>query len=415
MSQLTMAPALVPSGSAPLAESLRDRIHQRLAPFAEANSAKGYLSFAIDLVLYACGIAAVLLFEHWGAKLVGAMLAGGGLISLGSLSHEAAHRAVVKSKFGNQLISMVTFTLILFNYRLWVYDHHVLHHTSTNVKNHNFLSPLTLEEYRALSPIRRALYRAYHSRTGLGILLYYMIERWPSVHFYPGAWLPQRFRASAWRYTAVVGGYAVALLTLLVTVSTARGESAVLAVLLGFVMPYAFWFWVFSMTAFLQHTNPKLRWYRDPARVDSRPEALSMHVHVPFWLNHMSHYVLEHPVHHVAAAIPHYRLKEAQAALAELVPPSIFTMNFSLGNMSRVLRDCRLYDYDEHVWVDFAGKVTAIPVETAEARRLEAARPFEDLVTGRADAEASPGIFFPADPAAPDGGQAAAPKDEAKL
>ncbi len=56
--------------------------------------------------------------------------------------------------------------MILFNYRLWVYDHHVLHHGRTNVKDNNFLSPLTLAEYRALSPFHRALYRAYHSHTG---------------------------------------------------------------------------------------------------------------------------------------------------------------------------------------------------------------------------------------------------------
>src|SRR5690606_5128306 len=128
----------------------------------------------------ALGIAGVLLFDGVWGKIGGGLLAGLALVNLGSLSHEAAHRTVVKSKLGNKAIAVVTLTMILFNYRLWVYDHHVLHHGRTNVKHNNFLSPLTLDEYRAMPRLRRALYRSYHSPTGLGILLYFLLERWPT-------------------------------------------------------------------------------------------------------------------------------------------------------------------------------------------------------------------------------------------
>ena len=176
----------------------RAEVHARIAPYARANSFKGYTSFAIDVALYALGIAGVLFFDSLAGKIAGGLLAGIGVVNLGSLSHEAAHRALVKSRLGNKVLAVVSLTMIMFNYRLWIYDHHVLHHGRTNVKHNNFLSPLTLAEYRGLSRFRRALYRAYLSGSGLGILLYFLLERWPTVHFYPGAYLPQRFRASAW-------------------------------------------------------------------------------------------------------------------------------------------------------------------------------------------------------------------------
>ena len=401
MSKVLAAP---PTKSATAFQQLptRAELHARIAPYARADSFKGYKSFAIDIVLYALGIAGVLLFEALAGKIAGGLLAGAALVNLGSLSHEAAHRSMVRSKLGNKIVAVITLTMILFNYRLWIYDHHVLHHGRTNVKENNFLSPLTLAEYRGLSRFRRALYRAYHSETGLGILLYYMLKRWPGVHFYPGAWLPPKFRASAWGYTALLTAWMAALLGVLVLVPAARGESIAAVILCGFVLPYTIWFTTFAMTAFLQHTNPQLRWYRDVASMGSPAESTSVHVGIPHWMNHMTHYVLEHPVHHVSAMIPHYHLKQAQAALAGVAAPNIIAMRFTLGNMRDVLRRCRLYDYDAHAWLDFSGAVTAIPLDTSRKPSRQGSS--DGLLPDQAD-PGSPAIFFASDrataPAAP--------------
>jgi omega-6 fatty acid desaturase (delta-12 desaturase) len=370
-------------------------LHARIKPFARAVSFHGYKSFAVDLVLYALGIAGVLFFEGLAGKIGSGLLAGLALVNLGSLSHEAAHRSIVRSRLGNKVIAVVCFTMILFNYRLWIYDHHVLHHGRTNVKGDNFLSPITLAEYGAMSRFRRALYRAYHSGSGAGILLYFLLERLPTVHLYPGAWLPARFRASAWRYTALMAAYAVSLLSLLVLVASARGESAAVAVLCGFVLPAATWFTVFSMTVFLQHTNPQLRWYRNTSSIDAPPEALSVHVGMPHWINHMTHYAMEHPVHHVSAMVPHYNLKQAQAALAGMASPQLVTMPFTFGNLRDVLRRCKLYDYDAHVWTDFDGRTTAVPLDLGKSLARREAEVSGDLLPDDANPD-SPGIFFPA-------------------
>jgi omega-6 fatty acid desaturase (delta-12 desaturase) len=386
MSTVSAVP-LAKSHEAAPRRSSRAELHARIAPYARADSFQGYKSFVVDLALYAIGIAGVLFFGSILGKIAGGLLAGSALVNLGSLSHEAAHRAVVKSRLGNKVIAVVSMTLHLFNYRLWIHDHHVLHHGRTNVQHNNFLSPRTLAEYQAMSPLRRAIYRAYHSQTGLGVLLYFLLERWPTVHFYPGAWLPARHRASALRYAALMVAYAAALLGLVVSVSAG---SVIASVLCAMVLPYAVWFMVFSMTVFLQHTNPRLRWYRDLASVDAPPETLSVHVVMPHWINHMTHYAMEHPVHHLHAMVPHYRLKQAQAELAEMAAPDIIAMRFTVANMRDVLRRCRLYDYDAHTWVEFNGKVTAVPIGAETSRKRAAA----GLLPDQAE-PGSPGIFFP--------------------
>jgi omega-6 fatty acid desaturase (delta-12 desaturase) len=398
-----MSTALAASDSAPppavqLDEKdapTRARVHALIAPYTRANSFQGYKSFAVDLALYAIGIGAVLYFASVAGKIAGGLVAGAALVNLGALLHEAAHRAVVKSRLGNKVIAVVSMTVCLFNYRLWIYDHHVLHHARTNVKGNNFLSPITLAEYRGMSRLRRALYRAYHSRPGFGILLYFLVERWPTVHFYPGSWLPVRFRRSALGYAALQAAWAIALLASLVLGASASGASVAVSVLCGFVVPYLIWFATFSMTVFLQHTHPQVRWYRDAA--SSPPEALSVHVGIPHWINHMSHYGLEHPVHHVSAHIPHYRLKEAQAVLAGIASPPVIAMRFTAANLRDVVSRCRLYDYDAHAWMDFNGEVTARPVERGSMR--PAAQPSHGLLPDQID-PTSPGIFFPKERAA---------------
>jgi omega-6 fatty acid desaturase (delta-12 desaturase) len=393
MATITAAPAgaAIERRTAPPS---RAELHARIAPFAKPNSLKGYLSFAIDVALYALGIAAVVLADTLWLQIGGGLLAGLALVNLGSLSLEAAHRSMVKSKLGNKVIAVITLTMILFNYRLWIYDHHVLHHGRTNVKHNNFLSPHTLAEFRALPRWRRALYRAYHTPGGAGILLYYLLERWPTVHYVPGAWLPAKFRASAWGYAALMTAWMAALLSVLVLVPAARDASMLAAVLCGFVLPYTIWFTTFAMTAFLQHTNPQLRWYGDIAGMASPPEQLAVHVKIPHIVNHVTHYVLEHNVHHLSAMVPHYNLKRAQAALADVVDPGIIVMPFGWGTMNDVLRRCRLYDYEAHAWQDFDGAVTAIPIDSSR----RAATPKEltaDLLPDEAQ-PGSPGIFFPA-------------------
>src|SRR5690349_17971448 len=115
MSEVLAVP-LMTSRTGAAAPPTRAEIHARVAPFARANSFQGYKSFATDLALYALGLAGVLLSGNLALKIAGGILCGLALVSLGSLSHEAAHRSMVRSKLGNKVIAVVSFTMILFNF-----------------------------------------------------------------------------------------------------------------------------------------------------------------------------------------------------------------------------------------------------------------------------------------------------------
>jgi omega-6 fatty acid desaturase (delta-12 desaturase) len=256
----------------------------------------------------------------------------------------------------------------MFNYRLWIYEHHTLHHKQTNVREGNSWAPLSPAEYQAKGPIGRALYRLYRSPTGAGIGVYYLIERWFGGHFYPGSWLPVRFRPSAWRYTAVLAVYAVVAMSALAFLAPRIAPiGPVAAVMLGFVVPFLFWVTAFSLSVCLQHVAPGVPWYRDAESVDQPVEELTVHIRMPFPIDVFTHHAMDHPVHHINGKVPFYRLKAAQAELTRMTGHRITGGTYTPGHIGEIMRACKLYDYDRHLWVDFAGKVTAIP-RTAASR-----------------------------------------------
>ena len=61
------------------------------------------------------------------------------------------------------------------------------------------------------------------------------------------------------------------------------------------------------------------------------------------------------------------------------------------------MRRCKLYDYDAHAWLDFNGQVTAVPVDSSNARARRARA--EGVLPDRAEPD-SPGVFFPPEQAA---------------
>jgi acyl-lipid omega-6 desaturase (Delta-12 desaturase) len=340
----------------------RSEIAQRIAAYAKPNSVMGYGAFALDMGGWMLCIAGVLFFEHIAAKIACSILAGVFLLNLGVLAHEAAHGALVKGKRANKALAVTMFTVLMFNYRLWIYEHHTLHHKQTNVREGNSWAPLSPAEYEAKGPIGRALYRLYRSPTGLGIGVYYLIERWFGGHFYPGSWLPDRFRPSAWRYTVSLGIYAVVAMTALALIAPQIAPiGPVAAVVLGFIVPFLFWVTAFSLSVCLQHVAPGVPWYWDAKGVDQPVEELTVHIRMPWPINVFTHHAMDHPVHHINGKVPFYRLREAQAELSRMTGHRITGGTYTPGHIGEIMRVCKLYDYERHLWVDFAGQVTAIP------------------------------------------------------
>ena len=131
------------------------------------------------------------------------------------------------------------------------------------------------------------------------------------------------------------------------------------ALLLGMVLPFCVWLFNFSLSVCMQHTHPDVPWFASRAQVDRSYEELSIHVTFPEPLNFITHYPLEHPVHHLNMLVPHYHLKQAEAAMEGLMPGAIAHMPFSPIGVWRMFSRCKLFDYERLVWTDYAGNVTA--------------------------------------------------------
>jgi omega-6 fatty acid desaturase (delta-12 desaturase) len=150
------------------------------------------------------------------------------------------------------------------------------------------------------------------------------------------------------------------------------------AILLGFVVPFYVWMMLIGFTLYVQHTDPRIPWFDGPVdRVTvAPPELLSTHIEFPKWLKFLVHNVYDHAVHHIQARIPCYRLAAAQARLNEMLGPWAPKTDFSVAWLRDTVLRCKLYDYENHRWLDFDGNPTTGRLVEDEDRTRAA--PIED-------------------------------------
>lgn len=359
-----------PADAAKVAAERRET-RQKLAKFLSTDSRIGLTHFIVDVSMYAGLIAGALYFENWALKILCSVVAGLKIGNLGTLGHDAGHGNLVTSSRWNTILGVICFLPGLFNWRLWIYDHHHVHHPFTNGDHDDSWTPMSKLEFDALPKRRQILERVYRSRFGLGLAPYYMIERWWAVKFMPGAFLPRRFHASAWRYFALTMTYLTVWLAFLAAAPLYSNTSSLGAIVVGFVIPFYVWMTVFSFTVYVQHTHKRIPWFKGPVnrRAAMPQETLSLHLDMPKWAKEFTHNVFEHAAHHVNVRIPFHRLADAQAELNKVAGESAVVQRFTPGWFYETMRDCKLYDFERHCWCDFDGRPTG-PQIIDERRRV---------------------------------------------
>lgn len=340
-------------------------LKRALEPYTEANTKLGVIHVTMDFTLYAAALCGVLFLGPLWAKIVCSILAGIKLANLGTLGHEAAHGNVAVSPRLNAFLGTLCFLPCLYNYRLWVYDHHHIHHPRVNADQTNSWAPFSKAEFDALPAWRRALERHYRSSWGLGFATYNAVDRWAPYHVMPGKFLPKAFHASSWRHFALLVVYLVSFIGVLAAAPLYSNTGSVTAIVLGFVVPFYLWMMLFGFTVYVQHTDKRLPWFKKETNMAQ--EALSLHLEFPALLRALMHNVYEHAVHHVNVRVPYHRAAQAQQKLNELAPDTAVVQKFTFGWLHETLRDCRLYDYENHRWLDFDGKPTS-PAHASAAR-----------------------------------------------
>ena len=296
-------------------------------------------------------------------------IANGALIGLLFLiGHDSGHSAFVPGRTMNRWITRLVFVPCLHSRSLWDVVHNRIHHRYTNLKGFDYVwAPMSKQEFDASSPLRRGVERVY--RSIFGPLIYYWIAFW-----IPKLVLPVSPEArDEWRrhlpdtlFVLLVGGGVVVGIGVLG--SWLAPERALwLTMLLGWFMPFAVWNYLMALSIFLQHNHPEVPWFDNPGewnfyRGNIRGTA---HVDLPFDFLPLFKWVMLHHAHHALPSIPGYKLTEAQALLVEAYGEDVVRYRLTPGEYLKIVRACKLFDYERKQWTDFNGKPTAEPIDLA--------------------------------------------------
>jgi omega-6 fatty acid desaturase (delta-12 desaturase) len=83
----------------------------------------------------------------------------------------------------------------------------------------------------------------------------------------------------------------------------------------------------------------------------------TVHVELPRPIELILHNIMEHTAHHADPRVPLYNLEKAQKHLEDTYG-EIVVVPFTFGGFFNTLRTCRLFDYENHRWLDWDGKPT---------------------------------------------------------
>lgn len=338
----------------------RKVIRSWLIPLSGRVTWRAFWLLALDYTLWLGLLAGVVLADAVWLKAVCGLAAGFVIGRLFIVGHDACHQSLTPHRRLNKWLGRIAFLPSLTAYSLWDMGHNVVHHGFTNLKGVDFVwAPLTQDEYAALPPARRALERLYRSGWGPGV--YYMVEIWWKKMMFPSpAESGGTHRVIFTRDCLLVSGFGLLWAGALAALAVFTGQSLLLLLLCGVVLPLLFWFHMVGFVIYGHHTHVRVKWHNERAAWQRAQPFVSTTVHLTFPLRFgaLVHHIMEHTAHHVDMSIPLYRLKEAQKTLEHLLPERIIVQPFSWRWYFDTARACKLYDFSRQCWTDFRGRAT---------------------------------------------------------
>lgn len=331
-----------------------------LMAFEKAGFARQFLALAVDISLFAGGVALALLAGNLPLKLLGSALATAGIVRLFLIGHDACHGSYFGVKALNNIIGRIAFLPSLTAFSLWDVGHNVAHHGFNNLKGRDQVwAPMTKEEYDAASPFRRFRERFY--RSGLGYGAYYFYELWwKKLYFATKRQIGATRARYRWDSVLVTVG-ALIWAGVIVIVAQRTGQNVWLLLLLGLALPFALWNGIMGFVVYVHHTHPAIAWFQKRQEWQRFRAYLTAtaNVKLPWGLDHVMHNIMEHNAHHLNPRIPMFALRRAQSLLKEKFAGDFQVYYLNWAEFRRCVSSCKLYDFANHCWTDFNGKVTA--------------------------------------------------------
>ena len=342
-----------------------DQLNQVLQPYARSLTVFPLLIFCGDMSLYLWTLFCAIFAEDIWAQTLCALLAGLAIGILFIVGHDSCHGSFLKHKVLNQIVGRLAFLPALHPLSLQYVWHNRTHHRYTNYTGKDFLfAPLSKTEFDGLTPIPKALYRL--CRSGLGHGIYYLYEIWwKKMIMYKRSELGGQ-RVHLWDRLLVMAYFCgfIAFLCALPSLAFRLGFPPLVlwkTLLFGFLIPYLMWNWIMGFLIYQHHTHPSVAWFDDINEWDYLHAQIegTVHVRFPRVYNLVLHNIMEHTAHHAQTQVPLYRLKEAQAELERRSENRMIIVDWTWKRYFQILKDCKLYDYRTHHWMNFQGIKTS--------------------------------------------------------
>ncbi len=339
------------------------RLRETLARHRRSTLGKATLRLALSLSVYAAAFYGAVAAPSIAARFAFALVAGLFSGNLFMIGHDACHGSYTPSHAWNQVLGRVAFLPSYHPYSVWEHSHNRTHHIYTNLRGRDFVwAPLTKPEFDQLSWVGRVLYRTY--RTPVGLALYYPLDLWRVRLFFPRRAYLDRPRRIYTMDCLLVLGAIIAQHAIILALGARPGEAPWIgwlsAWLAGVVVPWLVFGWLIGFVVYFNHTHPRVVWFDDKDEWSFADATIrgTVHLHFPRWTRAFASNIMAHVAHHLDPRIPLARLREAQDHLESLVPGAIVVQAWSVAELCRILRVCKLYDYEAHGWTDYDGRPT---------------------------------------------------------
>jgi omega-6 fatty acid desaturase (delta-12 desaturase) len=290
-----------------------------LAPYREPKTGRSVFEIIITAVpLLTIWAVAWALHARgwWWAALLLTIPAALFLVRLFMIQHDCGHGSFFNQRQANDWVGRAIGVLTLTPYDYWRQTHAIHHATSGNLDRRGLgaIETLTVDEYAALTPLRRLGYRLYRHPLvmfGLG----------PAFVFFIMQRLPIGMMRQGWRPWVSVMGNGLAALVGLGALVWMFGAAPVLIVNVATMLLAAtIGVWLF----YVQHQFEGAVWARNSEwKRDDAALAGSSHYDLPPVLRWFTANIGIHHVHHLSSRIPFYRLPKVLSDHPELRPVSL--------------------------------------------------------------------------------------------
>lgn len=279
-------------------------LREMLAPYQRPAFWRSILEIALSIFPLAAiwtAAAFAVAYGLWWVALLLSIPAAAFVVRMFMIQHDCGHRALFKSAWINDWVGRAVGVLTLTPHDCWRRTHGIHHATSGNLDRRELgaVKTVSVEEYRAMTPMQRFGYRLYRNPIILFVI-------GPFYVFFLQQRFPHGVMKEGWRPWVSAMGTNVALFAVVGLIIWMGGLNMLLLIWLPtMLLASSIGVWLF----FVQHQFEETYWARkENWNAEEAAMRGSSHYDLPPVLRWLTGNIGIHHVHHLTSRIPFYRL-----------------------------------------------------------------------------------------------------------